>query len=190
MAKSSKPKVKYYADYEIRNMSYNQLGKMVSSGEISMKRLKSYYTSARRTAMQRTKRVQKSEFAKLVPPEYFRKVRNLVTTSDLLHEITDVSRYLRSKSSTITGLRKSRTSQIDYLQSHGFEYVNESNYFSWIKFIQWFKGSAYSAMYDSDEPQVEEVFSMAEQGSPEEWERLFKSFVNSGVSGDEDNSGE
>ena len=47
--------------------------------------------------------------------------------------------------------------------------------------MEWFESSEYSGKYDSNDRIVKDVFESAEAATPEEWEKLFKSFIKSGV---------
>jgi hypothetical protein len=95
----------YIYNEDIQRMTYNQLAKALVSGELTEKRLRSYYTDARRKATDRNRRVQSSEFGKIAEPQRFMTLKNLPTQSALLHEIADVNRFLSSKRSTISGQR-------------------------------------------------------------------------------------
>lgn len=174
-------KTKYIGDNKIRTMSYNQLGKALTSGELTEKRLKEYYDRTRRIAMGRANRTAKTSEFGPIEKQYFTKLRNLTTTSSLLHEIADVNRYLNSASSTIGGLRQRRDKQLASLERHGFDFVNESNYGDWVRFMQWFQSSEFSAYYDSNDNEVAEAFDAAESATPAEWSAILKSFLGSGV---------
>jgi hypothetical protein len=165
-------------DAEIAAMSYNQLGKALTSGVLTEKRIKSYYTDARRKAVDRLRRVSSEEVMREFgnePDEHFTKLRNLKTTSDLLHEVADVNRFLKSKSSTITGLKEQRQNIIDSAAEMGFD-VDVDNYAEFYNFMKWFKKSEFAMAYDSDSEEVMEVFNAAESASPEEWTRLFNEY--------------
>lgn len=164
---------KYIYNEDIQKMTFNQLAKALVSGELTEKRLRSYYTDARRKATDRNRRVQKSEFGQIAEPQRFMSLKNLPTQSALLHEIADVNRYLSSKRSTISGQRAMMDKYIETAQRHNMN-VDGDNYFKWIDFLKWFKESAYFLAYDSDSEQVEDVF---EEGSgPADWERLFAAY--------------
>ena len=159
---------------DIQKMTFNQLAKALVSGELTEKRLRSYYTDARRKAVDRNRRVQKSEFGKIAEAERFMTLKNLPTQSALLHEIADVNRYLNSKRSTISGQRDLKERYIETAQQHGMN-VDGENYFKWIDFLKWFKESAYALAYDSDSEEVETAF---EEGStPADWERVFSAYA-------------
>ncbi len=164
---------KYYTNLQIQGMSYNQLGNLLASGEISEKRLRSYYTDARSKAVSRNRSVQRSEFGKTAESETFMKLRNLTTQSALLHEIADVNKYLGSKRSTIGGQREIRRNYIENARENGMN-IDESNYDKWIRFITWFKESEYALAYDSDAEEVEQAFE--EGAGPEDWEAIFEEY--------------
>ena len=170
----------YISNKQIQGMSYTQIGKALSSGALTEARLRSYYSSARATAMSRTARVSKTTEFGDIDKEYFRKSKSLTTTSALVHEIADVNRFLNSKRSTITGLKEQRASRLESLDRHGFDFVNESNYGDFVNFMSWFKNSEFAKYYDSNDDEVAEVFENAESASPEEWAALFKEYQNGG----------
>ena len=176
----------YISNARIKKMTYNEIGKALTRGELTEKRLRDYYTSARKTALSRNKRTTKTEEFGPIEEQNFLKLRSLPTVSALVHEIADVNRYLNSVTSTIGGLRQRMEKQLETLARHGFDFVNRSNYGDWVRFLQWFQSSEYAAEYDSNDDIVQEAFEAAETASPEEWEKLFKSFNGSGVTGNED----
>ena len=168
---------KYYTNLQIQSLSYNELAKMLTAGEITEKRLRSYYTDARKKAVARNRRVQQSEFGEIAESETFLTSRNLPTTSALLHEIADVSHYLRSKRSTIAGQREIKRNYIETAKERNLK-VDDANYDKWIKFIKWFKESKYSSVFDSDAEEVEDAY---EEGADEaDWERIFDEFGEEG----------
>lgn len=156
--------------------SITELGKALSAGQISEKTLRRVYNERRRTARRRLATVSseavKAEFGNQ-PDEYFQRSQNLVTTSQLVHALVDVNKFMRSGESTISGLRHQKEQYIERAQERGLP-VDESNYTSWIQFIRWFKNSQYALLYDSDSEEVEEAFS--EGVTPADWEQAFRSF--------------
>lgn len=165
---------KYYTNLQLQHMSFNQLGALLSSGEVTEKRLRSAYNDLRSKAVRKNRTIQKDpEFSKVAENEVFMKSKSLPTQSALLHEFADMNRYLNSKRSTLGGQRSIKQNYIETAQEHGID-VNEENYAEWIKFIKWFKESAFSAQYDSEAEEVMEAF---EEGSTaSDWERIFKQF--------------
>lgn len=156
--------------------SITELGKALSAGQISEKTLRRVYNERRRTARRRLATVSseavKAEFGNQ-PDEYFQRSQNLVTTSQLIHALVDVNKFMRSNESTISGLRHQKEQYIERAQERGLP-VDAGNYTSWIQFIRWFKNSQYALLYDSDSEEVEEAFS--EGVTPAEWENAFRRY--------------
>ena len=158
----------------IQNMSYTELGKAVVHGSYSLKQLRNAYTQMRDIAQKRIGRLNKpgnvKQFGK--PDDtYFRKTKDIVTSSDLLREIRDVSKFLTNKGSTIKGLKERRDFTINKMKELGFD-VKKADYPDIQNFMKWFKASEYSKKYDSDSPEVVEVFN-TEKASPEDWRKAF-----------------
>ena len=168
--------MKWISRAQIQKMSYQELGKAVASGQISEKRLRSAYSSLRSVAMKRVSTLEKrgGEFGVEKAPD-FMKIKNLPTTSSLLKELADVNRFLNRKTTTVTGLKQQRETVIQQAQKAGVE-VDYSNYTDWIRFLNWFKDSQYSMLYDSDSEAVAEVFNSSQSASKEDWERLMLEF--------------
>lgn len=171
--KRPKPEKTYLANYEIRKMSYSEIGKALTSGQLTEKRLKQFYSQERKAALKAEKRIDASgEFAGR-EREHFPKLINLPTTSALAHEVADLNRYRRSARSTLSGLKKQREQALSQLHRHKMDFVTESNYSNWVRFMRWFKSSSYASFYDSNDDEVEEVFSSAENGSASDWAVMF-----------------
>lgn len=167
---------------KLQSMSYQELGKAVVKGDYALKDLRKAYTQMRDIAMKRIGRITSEKNVKqfgkpnlyMENGEYFRKTKNIVSGQELLKEIADVSKFLKGKSSTVTGLREIREQTINRMQEEGFD-IDESNYLDFRKFMAWFKASEYAKLYDSDSPVVSEVFN-SEKASPEEWKKAFEEF--------------
>ena len=166
---------------KIAAASYNQLGRMLTAGEVSEAQLRKVYTERRRTAMDRVRNITsdsaKAEFG-THEREKFLPVKDLPTTAALVHELADVSRFLANRESTITGLKINRQRRIEKLQKQGFD-INERNYADFFDFMNWFKQSEYAMKYDSSSDEVQEVFSAADNATPADWMRLFNEYKNS-----------
>ena len=167
----------------IKNATYNQIVGMLNTGNLDVKELRRAYSQLRDIAEKRIKRVSTEEVTKEfgtvdVYDEngvYFRKIKNISTTSELVRELADMTRFLRSKRSTVKGLRKQREQTIWKAEKLGFD-VNERNYLDFIKFMRWFKSSEYAKLYDSDSPEVQEVFNSGAT-TEADWKELFKAYA-------------
>ena len=169
---------------KIQSMSYKELGKAVVTGEYNIKDLRRAYSQMRDVAVKRVGRLTTEKNVKqfgkpnlyIENGEYFRKTKSLVSTSELLKEIADVSKFLTSKKSTISGLKEIRSEVISNLQESGFD-VDTSDYVKVLEFMKWFKASEFSKEFDSDSPVVAEVFN-SERADPDSWRRAFEEYKN------------
>ena len=164
-------------DKNIQNSSYNRLAADLSRGAVSVDQLRSYYTKARKIAADRARRISRSDVAYLGAEPYFRKVKSLVTDRDLLSEIADINRFLNSKYSTVTGRRAARRKAIITLRSRGMDFINESNYDNWVRFMQYFKSSGVNLYLDSESQEVEDIFNEVENMTASEMEQAFLLFT-------------
>lgn len=171
----AKNKISAFDIEKIQNSSYQELGKAVVSGDYSLKQLRQAYSQMRSTAQKRIERLNKPEnIQQFGQPEkeFFRTTKALTTSSELLKEIKDISKFLTNKGSTITGLKERRDFTINRMQEYGFD-VDKSEYPELRKFMEWFKASEFSKKYDSDSPEVAQVFN-TEKASPEDWRKAFE----------------
>ena len=167
----------YLSNAKIAGMSYTQLTRLVDSGKVSVKELRSTYSQLRTTAKSRERTVSRESVVEQfgnTDRQNFRITKNLVTTSELLHELADVGKFLRSQRSTVTGLKEQREHIIDRMEQQGFD-IDPDSYPDFIRFMKWFKSSEYAKLYDSDSEEVSEVFNSG-ASSPADWKRLFSAY--------------
>ena len=166
----------------IQDLSYQELGNMLTSGTFTPKQLRNAYTQMRDIAVKRLKRLESEKNVKqfgkpnlyINNGEYFRKTKYLTSESELLKEIADVSKFLTSKRSTISGLKETREKTLETLREAGYE-ISKDQYVDFMKFMKWFKSSEFSKRYDSDSPVVAEIFN-SEKASPADWRRAFEQY--------------
>jgi len=166
----------------IQQSSYSQLGKMVTSGEVTIKVLQNYYRQEFKKAKSRIRKLDteavEREYGKQDIPK-FMSLKNLTTTSALLHEIADISRFMRHRSSTMGGLKREKEARIRNLQKFGLD-VSPENYGKWNEFVKWFNLSEYSKKFMYEAEEVKDVFTESlENGkaTPKEWDDLFKKYA-------------
>lgn len=166
----------------IQNASYSQLGKMLTSGEITETALKNYYSQELKKAKDRIRKLAKEstteEFGAQEIPK-FMSLKNLTTTTALLHEVADISRFMRQRISTIGGLKREKEARLKNLKKFGVN-VTDKNYGKWMEFIKWFNLSEYSKKFMYEAEEVKDVFTDSmkdEKATPAEWERLFNEYI-------------
>lgn len=172
--------------YRLRQMvggaSYNQIGALLTSGKVSEADLRHYYSSARQTALKRVKAAEKAGYAFWNPPE-FRRIKNLVTTSDLLHEIADVNRFLKAPT-TVGARRADIAKKVNMMHERNmFLFVNESNFAAFARFMDWARATSRLTTYTSESDEIEltaETVIQTGASTAEEFEILFNA-VTGGI---------
>ena len=146
----------------IGGATYNQIGKMLTTGRVTEAELRKYYSRARQTALKRVKAVEGTELAFVRNRPEFRTIKQTVTTSDLVREIADVNKFLGGKT-TKTGRREHRDSVINSLHEKGIDFVTTENFNRWTEFMDWARSSGVIGRgFDSESDEVEETFKAAE----------------------------
>lgn len=172
--------------YRLKQMvggaSYTQIGELLTSGRVSEADLRRYYSRARQTALKRVKAAEKAGYAFWNPPD-FRRIKNLVTTSDLVHEIADVNRFLKAPT-TVGARRTDIAKKVNTMhQRNMFLFVNESNYAVFARFMDWARATSRLTTYSSESDEIEltvETVIQTGASTAEEFEDLFNA-VTGGV---------
>lgn len=166
----------------IQNASYSQLGKMLTSGEVSVKALQNYYSQELKKAKDRIRKLKKEstteEFGAQEIPK-FMSLKNLTTTSALLREVADISKFMRQRTSTIGGLKREKEARLKNLKKFGVN-VTAKNYAKWMEFVKWFNLSEYSKKFMYEAEEVKDVFTESmedEKATQKEWESLFNEYI-------------
>lgn len=121
------------------------------STHLTPKQARAEYKILRKRAMNRKYKMQKafpkSQFLRdkmsILPPLH------KLDDSEIYSALSDVAYVLRSQYSTISGQRRIMEEQIETFHSHTFEFVNESNYWDFLEFLDRVKAKIESMHYDS-----------------------------------------
>lgn len=166
----------------IRNATFTELGYLFEGGAISERALRNYYKEERKKAQSRISKLKSAsvvnEYGQQEIPR-FEPAKNLKSISDLLHEITDLNRFLRKDTSKVSGLKREKEARLNTLRERGIN-VNSSNYSEWAEFIKWFENSEYRYAFEYWGIEVRSVFDQAsksENAGPEDWEKLFNAYA-------------
>lgn len=153
----------YLLSKRIGGATYNQIGRMLSLGQITEADLRYYYSRARKTALKRVQRAAGTDVAFERNAPTFRRIPDIVTTSDLVHEIADVNRFLKAPT-TVKARRARRADTIRKLNEKGIDFVTNENFGRWSAFMDWAKSAGvFVGGYDSESDEVEETFAAAEK---------------------------
>ena len=158
---------------KLQDATYNQIAAMVNAGKLAERDLREYYSDAFAKARKAINRIEKSDVGFFDGKPDFSKGSELKNLSDLIHSAADVNNFLKGKSyggATIKKRRESRDKAIATLNKHGITSVNKSNFEKYARFMTWFQQAGYDGTYDSDAPEILEVFKQGEDSI--EWKEL------------------
>lgn len=144
--------------YQLRNMlrgaSFNEIGSMLTKGTVSEAEVKRFYRDEVKAANRRIQAAEKAGVGFGDRPS-FRNLSNMVTTSDLVHELADVNRFMRGKT-TVTERVRTMNKQLDTMHGRGlFQNVNRGNFGQFVKFMDWIKAQGILKAYSSESDAVE-----------------------------------
>ena len=127
--------------------------------------LRKEYRRLRDIAQKRLKRLGATEFveseAYRLNRDAFAETRNIKNLSDLRRGLTQLARFVMAEGSTITGQKSIRARGIEEWRSKGYEFINESNWFAWVRFLEYVK-SHEQFIYDLETMKQEFIVEMAE----------------------------
>ena len=160
---------------ELRQLkTKNEVIAALNKGELSNKELRKAYSALRKQVMKQIRTISKSSipFVKGEKP-YFMKTRNIVTERELVSQTAEMLHFIHSKRYSTKDRAATKRKTLTTLRNHGIN-ISDSEYLKWVRFITWFKNSAYAALYDSDSEVVLDVF---EEGSnSRQWSKLFREY--------------
>ena len=130
MSGGRKSKYNYYnPDYSRWNLSHNS--------KLSLEDKKDLLRKFKKTAQDRMYRLEKSKIGSQTVKNWKKTLNfniNDMSESDINFKIEQVSSFLASDRSTISGIKKIREKSISKLQEHGYD-VTEENYDDFVDFM-------------------------------------------------------
>lgn len=128
-----------------KSISYN-LGDPEDYNPIILSRmpeeeLRAEYARLRRTALDRIRRIERSEFGEDTPwikerSEDFKTPASQIRAADLPSALSDLAGFLEAKTSTVSGLRKKRALTLEALKESGVKGINKQNYNAFTQFMK------------------------------------------------------
>ena len=153
----------------------------------SEKELRREYSRLRSIARKRLERMGASEFASSDIYRYnkarFKQLADVRSMTELRHLLVDVSRFLLSDRSTITGLKESRAKSIEYFHEQGYTFITEENYSDWrafLKYVRDMEGYVYD--YSSELTAFEKASAA---GNTNNVQRVYEFYVQQTARGND-----
>ena len=137
------------------------------SGVLTPVEMKSHYSYLRKVANKRLQRFVGSEFEDA--QSYIKNVGKFVPLSEinnereLMFKLYEVNKFVRARSSSVTGLKQIRNEAIETLHDKGITWINKSNYKEFCEYMEYMRTKYKSKQYDSKRAMV--LYGMVETGS-------------------------
>lgn len=137
------------------------------SGTLTPEEMRSHYSYLRKIANKRLQRFVGSEFEDA--QSYIKNVGKFVPLSDinnereLMFKLYEVNKFIRARSSSVTGLRQIRNEAIETLHDKGITWINKSNIKDFSEYMEYMRTKYKSKQYDSKRAMV--LYGMAETKS-------------------------
>lgn len=146
------------------------------------KALRKEYTRLRDIAQKRLGRMGKTMFERSETYRQnvgqFEKTRDIKTASQLRQNLTQLARFVMAESSTIQGQKAIMQRGIASWREKGYDWVNESNWFDFIDFLEYVKAHDKN-VYSLDDAMDEFKRSLDAGEDVSDTEALFNAYVES-----------
>lgn len=81
----------------------------------------------------------------------FPTLKEIGSTAELRHHLSDVARFVTAKGSSVSGQREIRRQSIDTLHEKGYTWINTKNYDDFARFMQWAREHKAAGRYGSEQ---------------------------------------
>lgn len=136
------------------------------SGTLTPEEMRSHYSYLRKIANKRLQRFVGSEFEDA--QSYVKNVGKFVPLSDinnereLMFKLYEVNKFIRARSSSVTGLRQIRNETIETFRDRGFTWVNKNNIKQFGEYLEYMRAKYGARQFDSE--RAAELFGMIQKG--------------------------
>ncbi len=145
------------------------------------KAVRKEYTRLRDIAQKRLKRLKAAGYE---DTEAYRKninhyptLKEIKTKSELAQRLSDLSRFIKSELSTVSGIKERERKTLESLSEHGYGFVNEGNLSDFGDFMEQYRDQLLDMEYDSgDAAEVYEV-AIKHKLDPEEVAQNFEFYL-------------
>lgn len=134
--------------------------------DVTKAQVRSEYSRLRGIAMKRLNRLQEADMddtqAYLRNYKHYPKLKDIKTNQELAGRLSDLSRFIQAKASTVSGQKAIRAKSIATLHEHGYNFVNNDNIVAFGKFMEEYRQEKLDkAGYDSGDAAM--LYSIVEK---------------------------
>ena len=136
------------------------------SGTLTPEEMRSHYSYLRKIANKRLQSFVGSEFEDA--QSYIKNVGKFVPLSDinnereLMFKLYEVNKFVRARSSSVTGLKQIRDETIETFHDRGFTWIKKGNIKQFGDYMEYMRAKYGSKQFDSEH--AAELFGMVESG--------------------------
>ena len=132
------------------------------SGTLTPQEMRTHYSYLRKIANKRLKRFVGSEFEDA--QSYIKNVGKFVPLSEinnereLMFKLYEVNKFVRARSSSVTGLKQMRNEAIETFHDRGFTWINKNNIKQFGDYMEYMRSKYGAKQFDSE--RASELFGM------------------------------
>ena len=147
MAKIARPTYEFswYTPSEIK-------AKLDAGGDLE-RQVRKEYTRLRDISQKRLKRLSAAGYENTdvyqKNVKHYPKLKDIKSKSELAQRLSDLSRFVGSSQSTVSGLKEREKKVLKTLKKSGYKYINESNLSDFGDFMEYYRDALYDLEYDS-----------------------------------------
>lgn len=136
------------------------------SGTLTPEEMRSHYSYLRQIANRRLQNFVGSEFEDA--QSYIKNVGKFVPLSEinnereLMFKLYEVNKFVRARSSSVTGLKQIRNETIETFHDRGFTWINKSNIKQFGGYMEYMRAKYGAKQFDSE--RAAELFGMIASG--------------------------
>lgn len=136
------------------------------SGTLTPEEMRTHYSYLRKIANKRLQRFAGSEFEDA--QSYIKNVGKFVPLSEinnereLMFKLYEVNKFVRARSSSVTGLRQMRNEMIETFHDRGFTWINKNNIKRFGDYMEYMRSKYGAKQFDSE--RAAELFGMVSSG--------------------------
>ena len=123
------------------------------------------YTRLRDISQKRLKRLAKAGYTDTEVyrrnVKHYPKLKDIKSKSELAQRLSDLSRFVASKQSTVSGIKEKERKALESLSEHGYGFVNESNIQEFGEFMEEYRNQLLDMDYDSGD--AAELYSVIQK---------------------------
>lgn len=139
--------------YDLVWYTPSNLVAMLEGDKALVSQVRKEYTRLRDISQKRLKRLAKAGYTDTEVYKrnvnHYPKLKDIKTKHELAARLSDLSRFVASAQSTVSGIKEKERKSLESLSEHGYGFVNESNLQEFGDFMEEYRNQLLDMDYDS-----------------------------------------